>query len=100
VERRRGAAAHVASQAAAAAADAVHAAHREAAEAGRLRAEEAEAEAARCSALRARVEVLLAWARSHCRVMLSLLQFIPDSLTYSVPLLLKRQRGWTLGAVR
>ena len=30
-------------------------------------------------------------ARSHCRFVLLLIQFIPESLTYSVPLILKRQ---------
>ena len=65
MERRRGAAAHVAAQAAAAA-DAVHAAYREAVAVGRLRAEEAEAEAARRSALRARVEALFAERFRQC----------------------------------
>ena len=36
-------------------------------------------------------------ARSHCRFALSLIHFIPDFLTYSVPLFLKRQRDRTLG---
>jgi hypothetical protein len=36
-------------------------------------------------------------ARSHCRVVLPLVHFIPDSLTYSVPLYLKRQCDRTLG---
>ena len=39
-------------------------------------------------------------ARSHCRSVLTLIHFIPDSLTYSVPLLLKRQCDRTLGAAR
>ena len=30
-------------------------------------------------------------ARLHCRFVLPLIHFIPDSLTYSVPLILKRQ---------
>jgi hypothetical protein len=34
-------------------------------------------------------------ARSHCRVVLPLIHFLPDSLTYSVPLFLKRQCGRT-----
>jgi hypothetical protein len=37
-------------------------------------------------------------ARSHCRVAPPLIHFIPDSLTYSVPLSLKRQSDRTLGA--
>ena len=37
------------------------------------------------------------WARSHCRFVLLLIQFIPDLLTYSVPLFLKRQCDRTLG---
>ena len=37
------------------------------------------------------------WARSHCRFALPRIQFILDSLTYSVPLLLKRQCDRTLG---
>jgi hypothetical protein len=36
-------------------------------------------------------------ARSHCRFVLPLIHFIPDSLTYSVPLYLKRQCDRTLG---
>ena len=36
-------------------------------------------------------------ARSHCRFVLSSIHFIPDSLTYSVPLYLKRQCDRTLG---
>jgi hypothetical protein len=37
-------------------------------------------------------------ARSHCRfVLLPLIHFIPESLTYSVPLFLKRQCDRTLG---
>ena len=36
-------------------------------------------------------------ARSHCRFVLPLVRFIPDSLTYSVPLFLKRQCDRTLG---
>jgi hypothetical protein len=35
-------------------------------------------------------------ARSHCRFVLLLIQFIPNSLTYSVPLYLKRQCDRTL----
>jgi hypothetical protein len=37
-------------------------------------------------------------ARSHCRFVLPLMHFIPDSLTYSVTLFLKRQCDRTLGA--
>jgi ankyrin repeat protein len=37
-------------------------------------------------------------ARSHCRVALPLIHFIPDSLTYSMSLFLKRQCDRTLGA--
>jgi galactosylceramidase len=37
-------------------------------------------------------------ARSHCRFVLPLIHFIPDSLTYSVPLFLKRQCDRTLGS--
>ena len=36
-------------------------------------------------------------ARSHCRFAPPLIHFIPDSLTYSVPLFLKRQCDRTLG---
>jgi hypothetical protein len=36
-------------------------------------------------------------ARSHCRFVLPLIHFIPDSLTYSIPLFLKRQCDRTLG---
>ena len=36
-------------------------------------------------------------ARSHCRYVAPLIRFIPDSLTYSVPLFLKRQCDRTLG---
>ena len=36
-------------------------------------------------------------ARSHCRFVLLLAHFIPDSLTCSVPLYLKRQCDRTLG---
>jgi hypothetical protein len=36
-------------------------------------------------------------ARSHCRSVLPLIRLIPDSLTYSVPLYLKRQCDRTLG---
>jgi arylsulfatase A-like enzyme len=36
-------------------------------------------------------------ARSHCRFVLPLIHFIPDSLTYSVALFLKRQCDRTLG---
>jgi hypothetical protein len=36
-------------------------------------------------------------ARSHCCFVLSPIHFIPDSLTYSVPLFLKRQCDRTLG---
>ena len=39
------------------------------------------------------------WARSHCRFVLLLIHFIPDLLTYLVPLFLKRQCDRTLGAV-
>jgi hypothetical protein len=39
-------------------------------------------------------------ARSHCRFALPLIHFIPDSLTYSVPLFLERQCDRTLGAKR
>ena len=39
-------------------------------------------------------------ARSHCRFVLPLIHFIPDSLIYSVPLFLKRQCDRTLGAVQ
>jgi hypothetical protein len=38
------------------------------------------------------------WDRSHCRLVLPLIHFIPDSLTYSAPLFLKRQCDRTLGA--
>jgi hypothetical protein len=37
------------------------------------------------------------WARSRCRFVLPLIHFMPDSLTYSVPLCLKRQCDRTLG---
>ena len=37
-------------------------------------------------------------ARSYCRFVLPLIHFIPGSLTYSVPLFLKRQCDRTLGA--
>ena len=44
----------------------------------------------------------LAWGayrvRSHCRFALLFDHFIPDTLTYSAPLFLKRQRDGTLGA--
>jgi hypothetical protein len=36
-------------------------------------------------------------ARSHCRFVRPLIHFTPDSLTYSVPLFLKRQCDRTLG---
>ena len=36
-------------------------------------------------------------ARSHCRFVLPLIQLIPEPLTYSVPLVLKRQCDRTLG---
>jgi hypothetical protein len=36
-------------------------------------------------------------ARSHCRFALPLIRFIPESLTYSAPLFLKRQCDRTLG---
>ena len=36
-------------------------------------------------------------ARSHCRFVLPPIHLIPESLTYSVPLLLKRQCDRTLG---
>ena len=36
-------------------------------------------------------------ARPHCRFVLTLIHCIPDSLTYSVPLFLKRQCDRTLG---
>ena len=36
-------------------------------------------------------------ARSHCRFVLPLIHFIPDSLTYSAPEFLKRQCDRTLG---
>ena len=36
-------------------------------------------------------------ARSHCRFATPLIHFIPDSLTYSVPLFLKRQCDRALG---
>jgi hypothetical protein len=36
-------------------------------------------------------------ARSHCRFLLTLIHSIPDPLTCSVPLFLKRQRERTLG---
>jgi hypothetical protein len=36
-------------------------------------------------------------ARSHCRFVLSLIHFIPDSLTYSVPLFLNRPCDRALG---
>jgi fructose-1,6-bisphosphatase I len=39
-------------------------------------------------------------ARSHCRFVLSPIHFIPDLLTYSVPLFLKRQCDRTLGKLR
>ena len=39
-------------------------------------------------------------ARSHCRFVQPLIHFIPDSLTYSVPLFLKRQCNRTLGGAR
>jgi hypothetical protein len=39
-------------------------------------------------------------ARSHCRFALPLIHCIPESLTYSVPLYLKRQRGRAPGAAR
>ena len=39
-------------------------------------------------------------ARSHCRVVLPVIHFIPDLLTYSVPLFLKRQCDRTLGIGR
>jgi hypothetical protein len=39
-------------------------------------------------------------ARSHCRFVRPLIRFIPDSLTYSVPLVLKRQCDRTLGLRR
>jgi hypothetical protein len=35
-------------------------------------------------------------ARSHCCLVLLLIHFIPDALTYSVPLFLRRQRDRTL----
>ena len=38
-------------------------------------------------------------ARSHCRFVPPLIHFIPDSLKYSVPLLLKRQCDPTPGAI-
>ena len=37
-------------------------------------------------------------ARSHCRFAQPLILFIPDSLTYSVPLFMKRQRDRTPGS--
>jgi hypothetical protein len=37
-------------------------------------------------------------ARSHCHFVPPLIHFIPDSLTYSAPLFLKRQCDRTLGA--
>jgi hypothetical protein len=37
-------------------------------------------------------------ARSHCHFVPPLIHFIPDLLTYSVPLFLKRQCDRTLGA--
>jgi hypothetical protein len=46
---------------------------------------------------RRRARLLRVWLRlsggfrSHCRLVLPLIHFIPDSLTYSVPLFLKRQ---------
>jgi hypothetical protein len=39
-------------------------------------------------------------ARSHCRFVPPLIHFIPDSLTYLVPLFLKRQCDRTLGGLR
>ena len=39
-------------------------------------------------------------ARSHCRFVLTLIHFMPCSLTYSVPLCLKRQCDRTLGLLR
>jgi hypothetical protein len=39
-------------------------------------------------------------ARSHSRFVLPLIRFIPDALTYSVPLLLKRQCDPTLGSMQ
>jgi hypothetical protein len=38
--------------------------------------------------------------RSHCRVILPLIYFIPDVLAYSVPLFLKRQCDRTQGRPR
>jgi hypothetical protein len=35
-------------------------------------------------------------ARSHCRFVLPLIHFIPESLTYAVPLFLRRQCGRAL----
>jgi MFS family permease len=39
-------------------------------------------------------------ARSHCRFVPPLIHFIPDLLTYSVPLFLKRQCDRTLGTLQ
>jgi hypothetical protein len=38
-------------------------------------------------------------APSHCRFAPPLIHFIPNSLAYSVPVFLKRQCDWTLGAI-
>ena len=54
-----------------------------------------------CSTLTApRTSWCGARARSHYRFVLPLIHFIPDSLTYSVPLFLRRQRDRTLRQVR
>ena len=46
--------------------------------------------------LRRLISQVRARARSHCRFVLPFIRFIPDSLTYSVPLFLKRQCDRTL----
>jgi len=43
-------------------------------------------------------QVGLGRARSHCRFVPPLIHFIPDALTYSVPLFLKRRCDRTLRA--
>ena len=44
--------------------------------------------------------VTIIMARSHCRYVLPRIHFIPESLTYSVPLFLNRQCDRTLGYQR